>query len=70
MRLHLETKPKGAGFIKDFPRKRDRRDLAEVLTNQFTDYELDWAAVYINDKQIMFYDMKSLIKALQYDIYQ
>ncbi len=67
MKIHVETKPKEYGFSTELPHSADRKKLAEVLTNQV--YELDWAAVYYKGDQYMFFTMKDLIKALQYDKY-
>lgn len=69
MRVHIETLPKDASFIGDYPKERDRKDLASRLLITLADYELDWAAVYIHGKQYMFYQKDDLIKALKYDKY-
>lgn len=70
MRIHIETIPRDAGFSKDFPKLKDRRDLAKRLVNELSNYELDWAAVYIDGRQLMFYDKERFLNALQYDTFE
>ncbi len=67
MRIHVVTRPAEHSFDKEFRRPSDRRKLAVVMENQL--YDIDWAAVYIDGAQYMFFDKPSLIKALQYDKY-